>query len=55
MRRFFRIFKDEQGATAVEYALILAMIFMAMVVGVASVGISTSALWTNVSAKVSGT
>lgn len=54
MRRFLRIIKDEQGATAVEYALILAMIFMALVVGVAAVGTSTSSLWSNVSSKVAG-
>ena len=31
MRRIFGFFKDERGATAVEYGLILAMIFLAMV------------------------
>jgi Flp pilus assembly protein TadG len=32
MRRFFAIFKDDQGATAIEYGLILAMVFLAMIV-----------------------
>ena len=32
----------ERGATAVEYGLILAMIFLAMIVGVAAVGTTTS-------------
>ena len=31
MRRLFELRKDERGATAVEYGLILALIFLAMV------------------------
>lgn len=52
MRRLKDISRDERGATAVEYGLILALIFLAMVVGVVAVGNSTKALWTNVSNQV---
>jgi pilus assembly protein Flp/PilA len=52
MRHLFEISKDERGATAVEYGLILALIFLAMVVGVVAVGISTSDLWSNISDQV---
>jgi len=46
MRRFRGIFKDERGATAVEYGLILAMIFLALVADI------TISMWGNVSAAV---
>ena len=52
MRRFKEIGKDSRGATAVEYGLILALIFLAMIVGVVAVGTSTSGLWGNVSNSV---
>ena len=55
MRRVFSIFKDERGATAVEYGLILALVFIAMVVGVISVGQSTSDMWNYVSNNVEAT
>lgn len=52
MRRFFGILKDESGATAVEYGLILAMIFLAMIAGVANFADTTIAMWDNVSNEV---
>lgn len=53
MLRFFRIFGDEKGATAVEYGLILAFIFLAMAVGVVAVGNSNKNMWDNVASAVS--
>lgn len=53
MRRLFRVFRDEKGATAVEYGLILALIFLAMAVGVAAVGTSNKNMWGNVANSVS--
>ena len=52
MRRFFRILKDERGATAVEYGLILAMIFLAMIAGVSNFANQTIEMWNNVSDQV---
>ena len=43
---------DERGATAVEYGLILALIFLALVGAVKTFGQETISMWTNVSAKV---
>ena len=54
MRRFFAIFKDERAATAVEYGLILAMVFMAMIAGVTSFAGSTMEMWNYVSNEVTG-
>ncbi|MGZ8310192.1 MAG: Flp family type IVb pilin [Allosphingosinicella sp.] len=54
MRRFFAIFKNEQGVTAVEYGLILAMVFLAMIVGVSSFGQTTIEMWDYVSNSVRG-
>ena len=55
MRRFFAILKDERGATAVEYGLILALVFLAMVAGVANFANTTTEMWNNVAEEVSAT
>ena len=52
MRRFFRIIKDERGATAVEYGLILAMIFLAMVGALTVVASTTTEMWNFVTEQV---
>lgn len=39
---------DRSGATAVEYGLILAMVFLAMIAAVGGVGNATSNLWNTV-------
>jgi pilus assembly protein Flp/PilA len=52
MRRISELSRNQKGATAVEYGLILALIFLAMVVGVVAVGTSTSDLWGNISNQV---
>ena len=52
MRHLFKIVKDQGGATAVEYGLILALIFLAMIGGVVAVGSVTSGMWNNVSSEV---
>jgi pilus assembly protein Flp/PilA len=52
MRHLFGIAKDQKGATVVEYGLILALIFLAMIGGVVAVGQVTSSMWNNVSSEV---
>ena len=52
MRHVFELSKDQKGATAVEYGLILALIFLAMIGGVVAVGQVTSGMWNNVSSEV---
>ena len=52
MRRLKRLIKDERAATAIEYALILALIFMAMVGAVTAFGNAAIHMWTNVAGAV---
>ena len=47
-----RVLREERGATAVEYGLILAMVVLAMFGALQSVGSQTGSMWNNVSAKV---
>jgi pilus assembly protein Flp/PilA len=43
-----RLFRDEHGASAVEYGLILAMIVLAMMAALGGVANETIRLWGNV-------
>ncbi|MBX3562175.1 MAG: Flp family type IVb pilin [Sphingomonas sp.] len=52
MRVFIGIFKDESGATAVEYGLILALIFLAMVGAVSQFADGTITMWDSISNQV---
>lgn len=47
-----RIEKCEQGATAVEYGLIVSLIVLAMLGSLGNVAEKTQGLWSNVSNKV---
>ena len=47
-----RIEKCEQGATAVEYGLIVSLIVLAMLTSLSSVAISTTKMWNDVTTKV---
>jgi len=47
-----RIAGDISGATAVEYGLILALIFLAMVAAVQNFGNETISMWSRVGDKV---
>lgn len=42
----------ERGATAVEYALILAMVVLAMITALTSVANKTTGMWNNVANEV---
>jgi len=46
-----RLLRDEDGATAIEYGLILAMIVLAMIVALNGVASKTIAMWESVSDK----
>ena len=52
MDKLRELIKNQRGATAVEYGLILAMIFLAMIVGVSSFGSTTTGMWNYVSTQV---
>jgi pilus assembly protein Flp/PilA len=47
-----RLLKEDDGPTAVEYAVLLALILMAVFLSVTAVGNSTSGLWQKDSEKV---
>lgn len=47
------LLRDETGASAVEYGLILAMIVLAMMAALSSVATETIEMWTDVSDKTS--
>lgn len=53
LKFLIRIGSDIRGATAVEYGLILALMFLAMVGAVQAFGEETIAMWDKVSAAVS--
>ena len=44
--------RDASGATAVEYGLILALVFLAMVGAVQGFGDAATDMWNNVSTKM---
>ena len=49
MRNIYRLMRSTRAATAVEYGLILALIFLAGVSAIGSVANSTTNMWGNVS------
>jgi pilus assembly protein Flp/PilA len=53
MRHFFaKLIRDIKAASAVEYALICALIVLAMIAALNSVAGNTISMWNNVSATV---
>lgn len=49
---FATLLRNRKGATAVEYGLILALIVLAVMVGIIALGSATSGTWNNISDKV---
>src|SRR3546814_18644536 len=49
MRKSSRLMRSTRAATAVEYGLILALVFLAAVGAISQVGTATINIWTNVS------
>ena len=49
MRNFYRLMRSTRAATAVEYGLILALVFLATVVAVGNVANSINSMWGSVS------
>lgn len=47
-----RAIRDDRGATAIEYGLIVALVVIAMIVGLTSLADTTTGLWNNVAARV---
>jgi pilus assembly protein Flp/PilA len=51
MQRRGALLADQQGATAVEYGLICALIVLIMLTGLYSLAGTTISMWNNVSSK----
>lgn len=49
-----RFARDERGATAIEYGLIAALVFLALFAGASGLGSVASDGWADVSDKASG-
>ena len=49
MRKFYRLMRSTRAATAVEYGLILALVFLAALASVGNVANSTTNMWGDVS------
>jgi pilus assembly protein Flp/PilA len=47
-----KLLRDEQGATAIEYGLIAALIAVAAIVGMQALGTTLQGTFSNVSAKM---
>ena len=54
MKRLISFLKDEEGATAIEYGLLAALIAIVMAVGATATGLSLDALFDKISAKLDG-
>ncbi len=52
MQTMIRLFKSEDGATAIEYALIAALVSIVAIVAMGSVGNSVSDSFSNVSSSL---
>ena len=52
MRRFLNLLRDNRGATAIEYGLIAALIAVAAITALTSVGTKLCSTFNNVSNKL---
>ncbi len=52
LKHLLRLYRDDQAATAVEYALLLALILVAVISAINAVGNSTSGIWANDASQI---
>ena len=52
MRNFFKLVRDDKGATAIEYGLIAALIAVAAIGAMQGIGTKLSTTFNNVSASL---
>jgi pilus assembly protein Flp/PilA len=52
MRNLRHLIRESRAATAVEYGLIVALIFLAILVGVVALANTTITMWDNVNTEV---
>jgi pilus assembly protein Flp/PilA len=51
-KNFVRFYRDEDGPTAVEYAVLLALILVAVISAINAVGNTTSGIWATDSSSI---
>lgn len=49
---FYRLLRDQRGATAIEYGLIASLIIVAMMGGLSALGGGANGMWGRISAQV---
>lgn len=49
---FLKLRRHESGATAVEYAVMLALILLALLASISTVGVGTGGIWSNNSSEI---
>ena len=54
LNHLLRLYRDDQAATAVEYAVLLALILVAVISAISAVGSSTSGIWANDVSQITG-
>jgi pilus assembly protein Flp/PilA len=52
MNCILNFFRDDEAATAVEYAVLLALILMAVIGAIGTVGAETGGMWGNIRGKL---
>ena len=52
MKRLISFFKDEEGATAIEYGLLAALVAVAIIVGAGLLGANLNSLFTAIAGKL---
>jgi pilus assembly protein Flp/PilA len=55
IKRVIQLFRSEDGPTAVEYAVMLALIVVVCLAAVRTVGTNAKTTFTNVAASIAGT
>jgi pilus assembly protein Flp/PilA len=50
-----KLFRDDEAATAVEYAVLLALILVAVMGAIATFGSETGGLWGGIDTRLEGT
>jgi pilus assembly protein Flp/PilA len=52
LKRLTRFFRDEAAVSAVEYAILLALILVAIITAIDAVGNTSSGIWASDSGKI---
>ncbi|MCA9187981.1 MAG: Flp family type IVb pilin [Pirellulaceae bacterium] len=47
-----RLIREEDAATAVEYAVLLALILMSIIAAIGTVGVGTGGLWSDINTEL---